>query len=121
MNASTVVTMLIGLGIPALIAFVTKESLNAHAKVLLLLFLTTVSGALTAAVGNLPPDLNAWEHVAFNIFITFAAAGIADVSGWTPSGAKAAIHRASSSFGLGPPGKHARHHKSAADDTPPRW
>jgi hypothetical protein len=101
---STIVSMLIGAFIPALEAVITKENLPAHLRVLILLALTTISGALSSVLGSLPSSLNGWEHLALNVLLTFAIAAAADVAGWIPSGASKAIHKATDSWvGIGPP------------------
>lgn len=102
MTLSTLITMLIGVGIPAIIALITKQRLNAKVKVLLTLFFTTVSGVLTSLLGAVPNSLTAWEHVLLNILMTYLAAAAADVAGWIPTGAKKAIEDGTRDFGIGP-------------------
>lgn len=101
MTISTIISMLIGVGIPLLVAFVTKETLPDRIKVLILLFLSTASGVVSSLVGAVPTTLSGWGHVALNILMTFLAAAAAEVAAWKPLGTTAAVARLSARFGLG--------------------
>lgn len=104
---STIVAMGIGIVIPALTAFITKENLPAHVKVLILLLLSTIAGAVSSLAGNLPTSGSDWAHLALNVLLTFATAAASDVAVWEKSGALAAIHRKTKDFGIGPSTKAA--------------
>lgn len=92
-TTSTIIAMVIGFGIPALTAVVTKEALPKPVKVLILLFLSTATGVLTSVIGSPPANASGWGHLVLNIFLTFAVAASSDVGVWEKSGADAAIHR----------------------------
>jgi hypothetical protein len=94
--------MLVGLVLPAVIALVTRESLPDHVKVLMLVFLSTVSGVVSSLLGAVPTTFNAWEHVLLNILMTFLSGAAADIAAWRPSGATKRISGATERFGLGP-------------------
>lgn len=102
MTLSTIITMLVGLGLPALIALVTKEALPDHLKVLILLALSTASGVVSSLAGSVPSTLSGWGHIALNILMTFLAGAAADVAAWKPSGALHAIAARTADFGIGP-------------------
>lgn len=102
MTTSTILTMFVGLVLPALIALITKETIPDHIKVLFLLLLSTASGVLSSLVGAVPRSLGEWGHVALNILMTYVASAAADIAGWKPSGATKAISRATANIGIGP-------------------
>lgn len=101
MTPSTILTMLIGLGLPLLVALVTKDVAPAWVKVGLLALLSAISGAVTSLAGTLPTTLTGWQHLALNILMTFAMAVAADIGAWKPAGTTPAITRKTSHFGLG--------------------
>jgi hypothetical protein len=104
MNASTLITMIVGLVIPALVVLVTKESMPPRVRALLTLFLTTTAGVLTGLASSPPSTLSQWEHVAVNIVLTWVAAAAAEVAG-THGGASslhAWLDRRFGKHGVGP-------------------
>jgi hypothetical protein len=101
MNASTLLTMLVGVGLPLLVAAVTKESLSVRSKTLILAFLSAVSGILTGIIGHVPVGLNAWEGVGLDILLTFVTAAAADIKAWEPTGVTPAVARKTARFGIG--------------------
>lgn len=101
LSAGTVITGLVGLAVPALIALVTRASLPAKGKVLLTLLLTTISGAVTSIV-TWPTTSSGWWLLVWNILLTFLAAAAADVAAWIPSGASKLLHaKTDKRFGIG--------------------
>ena len=101
LSVGTVVTMLVGLAVPALIAAITRASLPAKGKVLLTLLLTTISAAVTSVI-TWPTTSNGWWQLVANILFTFLAAASADVAGWIPTGASKRIHADTDKhFGIG--------------------
>ena len=102
MTVSTFVSMLVGLGIPALVALITREALPAKVKALLLLLLSTATGILSGLVTNPPQSWSTWEHVLLNIVLTYVAAAASLIAGWIPTGANKAIERATDRIGFGP-------------------
>lgn len=102
MTLSTLLSLLVGLGIPALVAFITRESLPEKVKALILLFLSTASGLISALVTNPPTGWSTWEHILLNIVLTYVAAAASLVATWVPIGANKAIHAATDKhFGIG--------------------
>lgn len=102
MTPSTLITMVVGLLIPALVALVTKESLPARAKVLIVLLLTTASGVLSGIESAPPSSLSGWEHVVLNILMTYVSAAAATVAPWIPGSTFVEhIERLTSDFGIG--------------------
>jgi len=100
---STIVSMAIGIGIPALAAVITKAGLSPKLKVLVLLFLSTVVGVVSAVIAELPTTANGWWHLLLTVLMTYATAAVSQVQGWIPSGATKAIHRATDPYiGIGP-------------------
>jgi uncharacterized membrane protein len=77
LTGSTVVTMIVGLAIPALLALVTRASIPARAKVLVTLALTAISGVV-ASVVTWPSSGSGWLHLLLNVILTFVAAAAAD-------------------------------------------
>lgn len=103
MNLSTLISLLVGTGLPLLTAVITKETLNPKLKALVLILLASITGVLTSILGSLPTSLSGWEHVLLNILAAFIAAAAADFKAWDPFGTVVSIHKATSKFGLGPP------------------
>lgn len=103
-TTSTVVTMIVGTALPAVVAFVTRASLPARVKTGLTLLLTAASGVV-ASVVSWPTSGAGWWHLVLNVLMTFATAAAADPSLWgrpvTPSYV-VRIHRATDRrFGIG--------------------
>lgn len=96
--------MLIGLGLPLLVALITRQTLAPWLKVGLLALFSAISGAVTSLAGTLPTTLTGWQHLALNILMTFAMAVAASSGAWKPAGTVAAIDRRTSRFGIGPAG-----------------
>lgn len=96
-----VITFLVGLVLPALVAFVTKETLPQWIKSLILLFLSTVAGVISGLAASPPASWHQWQAVLVAIFVTFVSAAASDHSLWTPSGALSAISSRTRGFGIG--------------------
>jgi hypothetical protein len=102
-TVSTIVSMVIGVGIPALAAFITREGLPPRLKILVLLFLSTATGVVSAVITELPTTSAGWWHLVLTVLMTYATAAVSQVQAWVPSGATKAIHRSSDRFiGFGP-------------------
>lgn len=101
MTNATIISMLIGLGLPLLVALVTREVAPQWLKVGVLALLSAISGTLTALNGQDPTTLQGWEHVALNILMTFAMAIAADVGAWKKVGTTDAIAKGTARFGIG--------------------
>lgn len=102
MTLSTIVAMVISLGIPLLVTLVTKTALSAPWKQLILLFFTTVTGVVTSLLGTLPTSLNGWEHLLLNVLMAYLAAAVAYLISWKPTGVIDALSRSTKDFGIGP-------------------
>lgn len=76
-TGSTVVTMIVGLAIPTLLALVTRASIAATVKTLVTLALTAVSGVV-ASIVTWPSTGSGWLHLLLNVIMTFLAAAAAD-------------------------------------------
>jgi hypothetical protein len=99
---TTLVSLLVGMVLPALTAVVTKEHLPAWIKQAVLLLLATVTGVLTSLIGAVPTTVSGWLAVLTNIALTFVAALAAQFGLWEHTGAGPAITRATARFGIGP-------------------
>lgn len=100
---TTIVSMVIGVGIPALSAFITRETLPPKFKALVVLFLSTVIGVVSSLINELPTTANGWWHLVLTVLMTYAVAAASEVQGWIPLGAVRWIHRKTDkAFGLGP-------------------
>lgn len=100
MNLSTLIALLVGTVLPLVTATITKDTLNPKLKALVLILLASITGVLTSVLGALPTSLSGWEHVLLNILAAFIAAAAADFKAWDPFGTTAAVHKATSRFGL---------------------
>jgi hypothetical protein len=94
-----IIAAVVGVFLPAVVAFVTKERLNNLAKQVILLFLSAVAGVLTSIAGSPPSGWHAWEQVLVAILVAFVAAvqsqfGVAEVH--------AALARKTAEIGFGP-------------------
>lgn len=98
---TTLVTLAIGLFIPAVTAVVTKDGLAPWAKQAVLLGLSAVSGVLSSIVGAVPTTWAQWSGVLLNIALTWLAALAASASTWAETGGVAKIHKATARFGIG--------------------
>ena len=76
--SALLITALVGIIIPALVAIVTKESLPEPAKGLLLLFLSTASGVIAGFVATPPSSWAQWQAVLASVFVTFVASVSSD-------------------------------------------
>jgi hypothetical protein len=102
-NISTIVAMAIGVGIPALAAFITKEGISPKLKTLILLFLSTLVGVVSSVVAELPTTANGWWHLVLTVLMTYAIAATSEVQGWIPTGAIDRIHKSTDRYiGIGP-------------------
>jgi hypothetical protein len=104
--SALLITALVGLVIPALVALVTKESLPPWAKALILLLLSTASGVLSGVVGSPPATWAQWQAVLVAIVVTFVTAAASQYAVWAPdTGAfahlRAFIDRRTGSVGIG--------------------
>lgn len=97
-SATLLLTFLVGLVIPALVALVTKENLPQWAKTLILTLLSVVAGTLAGLVSTPPSTWAQWKLVLVSIAVAFVGAA---TSGhlWQP--ALASIARATRAFGIG--------------------
>lgn len=79
-----VVNFLVGVGLPILVALVTKEVTNPRTKAIILLLLSTVSGVLNewlVSTGDFQ-----WPKAIYNAVVMFVI-GIATLYGlWRPTG-----------------------------------
>lgn len=105
--SALLITALVGLVIPALVALVTKETLQAWAKSLILLLLSTASGILAGVAGNPPHSWTEWKTIIVAILVTFVSAAASQVAVWAPkTGAfahlRALIDRKTGTIGIGP-------------------
>jgi hypothetical protein len=96
------IACLVGVAIPAVVAFITKEALPEAVKALILLFLSTATGILSALASTPPAGWAQWQHVLISIVVTFVAAAASQYAAWKPTGAHAVIAKASAGFGIGP-------------------
>jgi hypothetical protein len=103
-TTSTVITMIVGTLIPAVIAVVTRASLPARAKTVLSLLLVSVSGVV-ASIVSWPTAGAGWWHLVLNVLMTFATAAAADPSLWgrpvAPSYVVGIHRRTDRYFGIG--------------------
>jgi hypothetical protein len=98
---STIISMMVGLVVPMAIVVLTKATMPAHVRVLVVLFLTTLSGVLSSLLGAVPTTLSAWEHVLLNMLMTYLSAAAADWASWR-TGTATRVARATARFGIGP-------------------
>jgi hypothetical protein len=117
-TTSTIIAMLVGLGIPAVVALVTKETLPLHLKALLTLFLTTAAGVLSGIASSPPSNLSEWEHVVVNIVLAYMSAAAATIGTWAPTGLLIRISRATQRFGIGK--RQALDHRGVVEDAADR-
>lgn len=106
LTPATVVSMFVGVLVPALVALVAREHLPVRAKAILTLVLTTTS-AVVASVVSWPTNSSGWWHLAYTWLMTVISAVGSLVASWVPqsppANVVAAIHRATDPhFGLGP-------------------
>lgn len=101
MTLSTVITMLVGLGIPLLVALITKARLGAPWKVLISLFLTTASGIIASQIGESTSTLSGWGHIALSILMTYLTAAVSYLATWKPSGVAEKLNSSTERFGIG--------------------
>jgi hypothetical protein len=102
MTISTIVAMIVSLGIPLLVAVIAKEALGPPWKALITLFLTTAAGVIASQIGAASPSLAGWGHVGLDVLMSYLTAAVAYLATWKPAGVTAAIHRATDPFGIGP-------------------
>jgi hypothetical protein len=105
--ATLLITALVGLVIPALVALVTKEALPTKVKALLLLLFSTASGVVAGLAATPPHSWTEWQAVLVSILVTFVSAAASDVAAWRPTGGTAAVTRATERFGFGPRSPHS--------------
>lgn len=103
--SALLITALVGLIIPALVALVTKEKLAPWAKSLILLLLSTTAGILAGLTGNPPHSWTEWKTVIVAILVTFVSAAAAQYAVWEPqtgalSHLRAFIDRKTGSVGI---------------------
>lgn len=82
-TTATVITMIVGTVIPAVLAFVTRATLPAKIKTVLTLFLVAVSGVV-ATIVTWPTNSAGWWHLVLNVLMTFATTAAADPSLFGP-------------------------------------
>lgn len=99
--ASSLISLALGLVIPALVAVVTKTHASVALKALLTAMLSGLAGGLNGALSALPANWGAWEAILWQIALAWIAAGVTYLTGYVPSGADALIHRITEPFGLG--------------------
>lgn len=112
-NISTLlITIAVGIVLPWLVAFVTKEALPQKIKAMILLLLATAAGVVSGLVSNPPVGWAQWEQVLLTIFVTFVAAASSDhVSDQTEI--NKAINHGTAKFGIGPSTKKADESQTA--------
>ncbi len=102
MTAGTILSMLIAIVVPALVAIVTRASLPPWAHQALLTLFATITGVVSAVVTSPPTNLSGWEHLVLNIVVAFVAA---EASSYAQEKAQAtkALHHATDHlrFGIG--------------------
>jgi len=101
MTLSTLISMVIGLVLPLVTYAITRDKLNATAKALILLFLSTVTGVWTSLAGAVPTNLTSWEHVLLNLLMTYLMAAVSYIASQHTTVA-ARIKTATKGFGIGP-------------------
>lgn len=100
---TTLVTLVVGMLLPALVAVVTKAQLPVWLRQAVLALLAAVTGVLSSIVGAVPSTTAGWVAVLINIAVAFVGALSTQVSTWEQSGGLARIHRATASFGVAGP------------------
>jgi hypothetical protein len=93
-----IISAVVGVFLPALVALVTKEHLPTLPKQVVLILLASVTGVASGLAGSPPSGLNQWEHVGISILIAFVAAV---QSQFGASEVHAVVGRKSASFGIG--------------------
>ena len=99
---ATLLSLAIGVVIPAVVALLAKAHASAGLKAFLSALLAAVAGGLNGALQALPHGWTQWEAIGWQVGLAWIMASVAYVSGWKPSGAAPAIARATSRFGFGP-------------------
>lgn len=114
-GAGVLWSILVGTLLPALTAFVTRENATPKVKALLTALISGVTGAVSGFLITPPSGWSQWEQVIGTIAVTWAMAAVSYFFGWKPTGAAAAIARATASFGVGGrPAPPAADHPPAA-------
>ena len=93
----------VGVLIPLVAAFVTREALPDKPKAFILTGLSVVSGLIAGIVPNPPVGWHAWEQVLAAIGVTCVSAWSSLVATWVPAKVTASIHKSTDPhFGIGP-------------------
>lgn len=98
---SSLVSVLVGVVLPGLIALITRQHASDALKAFLTALVSAVSGGLNGALASLPHGWHSWEAILWQIFIAWVAAAVSYFTGWKPSGLSQRIARSTANFGLG--------------------
>lgn len=102
MSLALLWSLAVGTILPGLTALLTKEKLSPKLKTLFQALLAGVTGAVSGFLINPPAGTKQWEQIAGAILVSWVSAGATFVTGWQPTGAVAAITKATANFGIGP-------------------
>lgn len=101
MSLALLWSLAVGTILPGLTALLTKEKLSPKLKTLFQALLAGVTGAVSGFLINPPAGTSQWEQIAGAILVSWVSAGATFVTGWQPTGAVAAITKATANFGIG--------------------
>ena len=98
--ASSLISLAVGLVIPALVSLLTRVHASDGLKAMLTAMLAAVSGGLNGALSAVPHGWHQWEQILWQIGLAWIAAGVTYLTGYKPTGVTLWIHRKTEPFGL---------------------
>lgn len=100
--ASSVISIVVGLLIPGLVAVVTRSTVTPRLKSFLGAVLAAANGIANGLLSSLPHGWHQWETVLIQFGLAVASAGIVYLTGYRPTGLSAWLTQHTESIGLGP-------------------
>jgi hypothetical protein len=102
MNTASLLALILGTIIPAATALIAKQHASPKIKALLNAMLSAIAGGLSGAFLAPPHGIAQWEQIVYTVLLAWISAGAAYITGYVPTGAAAAISKATANFGIGP-------------------
>lgn len=103
MTVAALLAVAIGVVIPLLVSLITKLNASAKLKSMLSAVLAAIASGISGALATPPQGTGQWEQVGISVAIAIGSAVLSYLGLWKPTGAAAAIDRATPNFGLGAP------------------
>jgi small basic protein len=97
---SSLISLIVGLVIPAVVSMITKENISQGLKVFVTACAAALTGGLSGAISSTPHGWVEWEAIAWPIALAWIGAAVTLLTGYAPVSIKWLSHK-TAGFGIG--------------------